>query len=174
MGQINLNLECSHDETASRHFPWYRVLCNRSTRLAINSDHQKTHITIQNPKTQNPNIESIVSHLKVTMLKALFSASLLFAFAVPAIAQDTQNRPQPTTEEIYQACTQNRAETLPNPFVDVSPRDWAYKAVLTMHYCGAFRQAAPRSLFERSPQPRQEQNQPNGNSSTRNFPQSAT
>ncbi|MGG6264903.1 hypothetical protein ACQ4M3_02410 [Leptolyngbya sp. AN03gr2] len=94
------------------------------------------------------------------MLKSILAASVLLAtlptvsFAAPS--KSAQTPPQPTTEEIYQACTQNRAETLPNPFVDVSPRDWAYKAVLTMHYCGAFRQAAPRSLFERqqpTPQP---------------------
>ncbi|MCU0550796.1 MAG: hypothetical protein MUC48_15725 [Leptolyngbya sp. Prado105] len=86
------------------------------------------------------------------MLKTLFSTSLLLSVAFPTLAQTTQSPPQPTTEEIYQACTQNRAETLPNPYVDLSPKDWAYKAVLTMHYCGAFRQAAPRSLFERTPQ----------------------
>lgn len=92
------------------------------------------------------------------MLKSILAATVLFA-TLPTVSlaaplksaqTPTQSSPQPTTEEIYQACTQNRAETLPNPFVDVSPRDWAYKAVLTMHYCGAFRQAAPRSLFERS------------------------
>ncbi|NDJ16344.1 hypothetical protein GS601_03400 [Myxacorys almedinensis A] len=55
-----------------------------------------------------------------------------------------------TADDLYQACTQNQAETLPNPFTDVSPDHWAYKSVLTMHYCGAFRQAAPRRLFERS------------------------
>ncbi|MBW4442680.1 MAG: hypothetical protein KME10_15875 [Plectolyngbya sp. WJT66-NPBG17] len=96
------------------------------------------------------------------MLKSFLAATIFLvalptvSFAAPSKSVNAQNPPQLTTEEIYQACTQNRAETLPNPFVDVSPRDWAYKAVLTMHYCGAFRQAAPRSLFERSqpvPQP---------------------
>lgn len=97
------------------------------------------------------------------MLKKFLPTLLLVTgFALPAVAATpTAQMPrsttsqvtppsQPTTEELYQACTQNRAETLPNPFVDVSPNHWAYKAVLTMHYCGAFRQAAPRSLFERS------------------------
>lgn len=93
--------------------------------------------------------------------KFLPTVLLLTGFALPGVAatptaqtqrSTSQVTPpsQPTTEELYQACTQNRAETLPNPFVDVSPNHWAYKAVLTMHYCGAFRQAAPRSLFERS------------------------
>jgi len=90
------------------------------------------------------------------MLKSILTASVLLtalptvSLAVPLSSVKAQNLPQPATEEIYQACTQNRAETLPNPFVDVSPKDWAYKAVLTMHYCGAFRQAAPRSLFDRT------------------------
>ena len=94
------------------------------------------------------------------MYKPILFASLLsialptVGFAAPSNPTKAQ-MPQPTSEELYQACTQNRAETLPNPFVDVSPKDWSYKAVLTMHYCGAFRQAAPRSLFERTqPTPR--------------------
>jgi hypothetical protein len=87
-------------------------------------------------------------------LHRLFPILLLTGFILPAQAAEPNPprqpaQPQPTIEEIYQACTQNRAEMLPNPFVDVSPQDWAYKAVLTMHYCGAFRQAAPRRLFER-------------------------
>lgn len=93
------------------------------------------------------------------MLKTFLPTFLLFTgFALPISAvtpspqtpRSLSQSQQPTSEELYQACTQNRAETLPNPFVDVSPNHWAYKAVLTMHYCGAFRQAAPRSLFERS------------------------
>lgn len=85
---------------------------------------------------------------------------LALLVTLPAHAVEPSTRPvaqqQPTAEQLYQACTQNRAETLPNPFTDVSPTDWAYKAVLTMHYCGAFRQAAPRRLFDRSsPSPQQ-------------------
>ena len=57
---------------------------------------------------------------------------------------------QPTRTEIANACIQNRAETLPIPFSDVSPNDWAFKAVMTMYYCGAFRQAAPPSLFQKT------------------------
>jgi hypothetical protein len=86
-------------------------------------------------------------------LHRLFPILLLTGFILPAQAAEPTPahqtaQQQPTIEDIYQACTQNRAETLPNPFVDVSPQDWAYKAVLTMHYCGAFRQAAPKRLFE--------------------------
>jgi hypothetical protein len=96
--------------------------------------------------------------LKTIMLKSFLATSFLsialptVSLAAPVDTTKAQSLPQPTAEELYQACTQNRAETLPNPFVDVSPQDWAVKAVLTMHYCGAFRQAAPRSLFEQSSQ----------------------
>ncbi|MEG5139851.1 MULTISPECIES: S-layer protein [unclassified Microcoleus] len=48
---------------------------------------------------------------------------------------------QPTREQILNACVLNRAETLPNPFTDVPSNHWAYKAVLTMYYCGAYREA---------------------------------
>jgi hypothetical protein len=60
-----------------------------------------------------------------------------------------QTQAQPTSKEILEACVQNRAETLPNPYTDVSPDHWAYKAVLTMYYCGAYRQATPPSLIKR-------------------------
>jgi hypothetical protein len=94
-------------------------------------------------------------HRSIPLLALLV---MLPAYAVEPSAEPS-TRPvaqqQPTAEQLYQACTQNRAETLPNPFTDVSPNHWAYKAVLTMHYCGAFRQAAPRRLFDRSPSPQQ-------------------
>ena len=60
-----------------------------------------------------------------------------------------QAQTEPTARQVLEACVQNRAETLPNPFVDVSANHWAFKAVLTMHYCGAYRQATPPSLIER-------------------------
>lgn len=60
-----------------------------------------------------------------------------------------QAQTEPTARQVLEACVQNRAETLPNPFVDVPANHWAFKAVLTMHYCGAYRQATPPSLIER-------------------------
>nr|WP_242025221.1 hypothetical protein [Leptolyngbya sp. FACHB-36] len=73
--------------------------------------------------------------------------------ATPAMAQVQPAPPsdpaQPTAREVLDACVQNRADTLPNPFVDVPRNHWAYKAVLTMHYCGVYRQATPPSLIER-------------------------
>ena len=57
---------------------------------------------------------------------------------------------QPTPEQILNACVQNRAETLPNPFSDVPRNHWAYKAVLTMYYCGAYREGTPPALIKES------------------------
>ena len=72
--------------------------------------------------------------------------------AVKAQAVEDLPQPQPTTtqtsEQVANACRQNQAETLPVPFSDVSPNHWAFKAVMTMHYCGAFRQAASPELFQ--------------------------
>jgi len=42
---------------------------------------------------------------------------------------------------------QNQAETLPNPFTDVPSNHLAYKAVLTMYYCGAYRESTPPDLL---------------------------
>ncbi|MCY7323884.1 MAG: S-layer protein [Phormidesmis sp. CAN_BIN36] len=70
--------------------------------------------------------------------------------AAPAEANQPQTaQGQPTTRQILEACVQNRAETLPNPFSDVPANHWAFKAVLTMHYCGADRQATPPRLIEK-------------------------
>ncbi len=54
--------------------------------------------------------------------------------------------------QVLEACVQNRAEALPNPFTDVPANHWAFKAVMTLHYCGPFRQATPRSFIERQPE----------------------
>ena len=70
-------------------------------------------------------------------------ATTLLNFPVKA-----QSVPPTSDNQVLNACVQNRAETLPVPFSDVSPDHWAFKAVMTMHYCGAFRQATPEALFE--------------------------
>ncbi len=54
-----------------------------------------------------------------------------------------------TREQILQACAANQADTLPSPFSDVVPTDWAYKAVLTLYYCGAYRGAISPEAFQR-------------------------
>src|SRR4028119_293896 len=57
---------------------------------------------------------------------------------------------QQTREQILNACIQNQAETLPSPFSDVPSNHWAYKAVLTMYYCGAYREGTPPDLIKQS------------------------
>ena len=77
----------------------------------------------------------------------------------PALAQNpAQIKPnnslvqvQPTREQILNACVQNQVETLPNPFSDVPSNHWAYKAVLTMYYCGAYREGTPPDLLTNRP-----------------------
>ncbi|MDZ7957170.1 MAG: S-layer protein [Aulosira sp. DedQUE10] len=66
----------------------------------------------------------------------------------PVKAQEPNNNESAKSNPVVDACIQNRAETLPNPFSDVPSDHWAFKAVMTMHYCGAFRQATPSALFQ--------------------------
>lgn len=97
------------------------------------------------------------------MLKLLATTLLLSASFIAPVKAQTPELPtaptaptQPLSNPVANACINNQAETLPIPFSDVSPDHWAFKAVMTMHYCGAFRQAAPPSLFEQStPTPQQ-------------------
>ena len=89
----------------------------------------------------------------------IFSAVIMLVstnFLAPAQAQNSSQfklnnslvQAQPTREQILNACVQNRAETLPNPFSDVPRNHWAYKAVLTMYYCGAYREGTPPTLIK--------------------------
>jgi hypothetical protein len=93
------------------------------------------------------------------MKLTIFAAAMLLisaSFSSPVKAQKTaQLKPnnslvqaQPTREQILNACVQNQVETLPNPFTDVPDNHWAYKAVLTMYYCGAYREATPPALIK--------------------------
>ncbi|MEA5500336.1 S-layer protein [Limnoraphis robusta] len=70
----------------------------------------------------------------------------------PFIPSQTVISASPTKAEILDACVRNQAETLPNPYSDVEPTHWAYKAVLSLYYCGAFRQATPPNLTVTSDQ----------------------
>jgi len=67
----------------------------------------------------------------------------------PVKAQEPTNNESQELTQVQKACINNQAETLPNPFSDVPADHWAFKAVMTMHYCGAFRKATPPALFER-------------------------
>ena len=95
------------------------------------------------------------------MKLSIFGTATLLMYTgllAPANAQNTaQVKPnnslvqvQPTPEQIINACVQNQAETLPNPFTDVPSNHWAYKAVLTMYYCGAYREGTPPDLIKQS------------------------
>ncbi|HEY9597696.1 MAG TPA: S-layer protein [Cyanophyceae cyanobacterium] len=83
-------------------------------------------------------------------LQLLTPVALLAAtFAIPVQAQDTPSVVIPATqsevsdEYILQSCSQNQANTLPNPFSDVSPNHGAFNAVMSIHYCGAYRGTIP-------------------------------
>lgn len=82
----------------------------------------------------------------------LVSASCSFPVQAQNPAPIKQNNSlvqvQTAPEQILNACVQNQAETLPNPFTDVPSNHWAYKAVLTMYYCGAYREATPPALIQ--------------------------
>ncbi|MBF2008114.1 MAG: S-layer protein [Chlorogloeopsis fritschii C42_A2020_084] len=94
-------------------------------------------------------------------IKILVSTIILAAsgLAVPVDAQEPSNKVPAKSNSVLNACIQNQAETLPNPFSDVPSNHWAFKAVMTMYYCGAFRQATPPALFEQV-QPTEKQQQP--------------
>lgn len=85
-------------------------------------------------------------NLKIFVTTVLLTTASTLA---PVKAQNPPTQTPTTSNQVLNACVQNRAETLPIPFSDVSPNHWAFKAVMTMHYCGAFRQATPPALFER-------------------------
>lgn len=95
------------------------------------------------------------------MIKILATAALLsLASLAPAQAEMAQVEPgtpateaSPTPEQVLQACAQDQAQTLPSPYTDVPQNHWAYKAVLSMYYCGAYRgQISPE--FQRLQQQR--------------------
>lgn len=80
------------------------------------------------------------------LVTTAFSATLVRA--EPGIKPVTPTaQSQPTQELVVEACTQNLAETLPVPFTDVSPDHWAFKAVMSMYYCGPgpFKATTPAS-----------------------------
>ncbi|MEH2464757.1 S-layer protein [Nostoc sp.] len=81
------------------------------------------------------------------------------SFVTPVKFQEPTIDTSAKSNQVLNACVQNQAETLPNPFSDVPADHWAFKAVMTMHYCGAFRKATPPALFQKL-QPTNSQQQP--------------
>ncbi|MCP6759452.1 MAG: S-layer protein [Fischerella sp. CENA71] len=88
----------------------------------------------------------------------LVLATNSLAVTVQAQEPDAQ-LPAKSSNQVLNACVQNKAETLPNPFSDVPNDHWAFKAVMTMYYCGPYRQATPPALLKQS-SPTQNQQQP--------------
>jgi len=88
----------------------------------------------------------------VSTIILLVSASCSSPAQAQNSAQIKQNNSlvqvQQTREQILNACVQNQAETLQNPFTDVPSNHWAYKAVLTMYYCGPYREGTPPALIK--------------------------
>ena len=93
------------------------------------------------------------------MKLSIFGTATLLIYTgllAPASAQNpAQVKPnnslvqvQPMREQILNACVQNQVETLPNPFTDVPSNHWAYNAILTMYYCGAYREGTPPALIK--------------------------
>lgn len=82
---------------------------------------------------------------------ATFTLLTYLYLGLPALAQTSA--PQSTTaqvteDQIINACVQGRAETLPIPFRDLSPNDWAFKAVMNLYYCGAIGPNTPPEAIE--------------------------
>ncbi|HEY9850305.1 MAG TPA: hypothetical protein V6D28_12645 [Leptolyngbyaceae cyanobacterium] len=68
----------------------------------------------------------------------------------PTFRQDRQTaQATPTSEQVINACVQDRAETLPIPFRDLSPNDWAFKAVMNLYYCGVIGPNTPPEVIEK-------------------------
>ncbi|MBE9121329.1 S-layer protein [Tychonema sp. LEGE 07199] len=84
----------------------------------------------------------------ILLISANFYASVKAQTTAQVKLNNSLVQVQPTREQILKACLQNQAETLPNPFTDVPSNHWAYKAVLTMYYCGAYREATPPALIQ--------------------------
>jgi len=82
------------------------------------------------------------------MVKFRWGAFAMLWMMAPAFAQP-QKPTDPTQEQILEACSMKQAERLPSPFIDVRPDHWAFKSVLTMHYCGAYRGGIPPQQFQK-------------------------
>jgi hypothetical protein len=84
--------------------------------------------------------------LKLFTAIALLTTS---SFVAPINAQNAQSvkpvtpQAQVSGDQVLEACSQDRADTLPIPFSDLSPSDWAFKAVMSLYYCGAYHGAIP-------------------------------
>lgn len=102
---------------------------------------------------------SIKSGFAYGLIAALVSWGAVIASAEAQTQPPQETDPASTLTElqILEACAEDRAGTLPNPFPDVQPTDWAYEAVLTLYYCGAYRGAIPPQQYKDYLDSREEQ-----------------
>ncbi len=91
--------------------------------------------------------------LSILATVALLTWVGLVTPAKAEMAQVEQGAPtteaNPTPEQVLEACAQDQAQTLPTPYTDVPQNHWAYKAVLSMYYCGAYRGQIPPEQLQR-------------------------
>ncbi len=98
-------------------------------------------------------------------------------FVAPVNAQNAQpvepvtpsTQTQVSGDRVLQACSQDRADTLPIPYSDISPTDWAFKAVMSMYYCGAYRGSIPPEQVKPFLQPQPSQPTSDRTSAERNL-----
>lgn len=88
-------------------------------------------------------------------------ALLCVSFVAPVKAQTPQPAQPPVTPsqpnqtvDVLEVCAQGRAATLPIPFSDLSPDDWAFEAVMKLYYCGAYNGSLPPEQVRPFLQPR--------------------
>jgi hypothetical protein len=88
-------------------------------------------------------------------LRLLTTAALLLSgLTVPAIAQTPEQTQPNQSVDLLEVCAQGRAATLPIPFSDLSPDDWAFEAVMKLYYCGAYNGSLPPEQVRPFLQPR--------------------
>jgi hypothetical protein len=106
-------------------------------------------VSFRNMATRLLYMEGYPLMLRFSLAVPLLASLLVYAVhPVTAQSESEPTDPELTSEEILQACAQGQAEQLPSPFTDVVPSDWAYKAVLTLYYCGAYRGAIPPQQYQ--------------------------
>lgn len=87
----------------------------------------------------------------IALLTPLFlNSSALAEKSETTLRENTQTAQVTlTSEQVINACVEGRTETLPIPFKDLSPNDWAFKAVMNLYYCGVIGPNTPPEVIER-------------------------
>ena len=93
---------------------------------------------------------------KILVTTALLTSIGLVTSAKAENIAQIESKSQLSSDQILAACAQDQAQTLPSPYTDVPENHWAYKAVLSMYYCGAYRgQVLPERSRQQQEQPQQ-------------------